>query len=248
MGDISELRGLVTIVSFLGLLVLLMSYIPQAMYTMGDEHSVDVPDQWQGIDIQSFVDTWNSTSLANNLTDFDIGGRNLRWDSVEASDYMILYHRYGFLLLFIEAGDWYNRAGVKVSQETSLIPPLIRPEHINGDDLDNDYSTYEDIRFTIRFDSEAIFQVTALFDFNETTYNNPSDAWNNNELNVLIGIGFDDVNTSYNIWDLISMLLFFRMPNVSPILMGIIAIPIWVAIIYLAYVLAIKVIPLIAGG
>ena len=48
------------------------------------------------------------------------------------------------------------------------------------------------------------------------------------------GIEFDQMATGLNAWDLISMVLFFKMPNVHPVLNYIIGVPIWISITWLA--------------
>jgi len=245
MGDISEIRGLLVVIGFLAMVVLIITQIPSGfLYTSGELRSVDYSgDQWQGIDLQSFAETWNSTSINSISEQFDIGGRNMEFDAEYALDYMLLSHRYGIGLLFTERGDWYNRDGIKVSSGS------IYGEMINAEDLDTDYNASSDIQFRVEFDAEAKFQVWAYFDFNETTYALPSDAWDNDDLGVLVGIGFDQINTSFTAWDLVGMILFFQLPDLGLSILGvIISIPLWVSIAYLAYVLIIKVIPLIAGG
>jgi len=92
------------------------------------------------------------------------------------------------------------------------------------------------------------FQCRAYFGFNDTKYSSPTEAWDNYELDILIGMKFDQVNTSINAWSLISMLLFFQLPEVHWIINALIAIPIWITVAYLIYVLIIKIIPFIAGG
>lgn len=91
-------------------------------------------------------------------------------------------------------------------------------------------------------------QLTVFFGWNTTEYSKPSDALNDNAMDVLYAMSMDQVNTSMNLWSLIGMLVFFNIPDIHPALNIIIKIPFWVTTAYLVYVLAIKIIPFIAGG
>ena len=80
------------------------------------------------------------------------------------------------------------------------------------------------------------------FNYDEETYSSVEDAWNHHGLSFFIGIEFDQIATGLNAWDLIGMVLFFKMPNVHPLLNYIIAVPIWASIAWLAFALIIAVI------
>jgi hypothetical protein len=82
-----------------------------------------------------------------------------------------------------------------------------------------------------------------MFGYNTTSYDNCTQAYENDALGIWLGINFDQVNTQYNAWNLISMILFFQMPDVHPLINVIIAIPIWVTIAYLVFTLITKLIP-----
>jgi len=88
-------------------------------------------------------------------------------------------------------------------------------------------------------------QMRVYFGFNTTKYSKPSEAYYDDGLSCLYGIGFDQINTSTNAWNLIGSLLFFQMPDVHPAINALIAIPLWALIAYLIYVLILKAIPLV---
>jgi len=251
MGDISEIRGLITVGTFLACLVLLIGLIPSGFFPQTYEgRTVNVPEYFEAIDIASFIETWSATfnesagedwKLAGYYEnehykkDVDIGG----WDfdliyskANKAHKDIILQHWWGWFGMQWTWLIWYNSEGID------------RGEILSGSEIDEDYSD-EAMTYVAKTED---FQCRAYFGFNDTKYSSPTEAWDNYELDILIGMKFDQVNTSINAWSLISMLLFFQLPEVHWIINALIAIPIWITVAYLIYVLIIKIIPFIAGG
>jgi len=237
-GDISELRGLLVVVPMLGLMVLLIGQIPTNFYTAGDMRFVTPPDEWEGVDLPSFAEFWNSTSIQVLTDTFDIGGRNLEWVSNEAGDSIYLLHLFGIGLLESEGGTWKDRKGATVSFEGTQ-----GHQEINDAVLDAEYSGYGNMRFYVSYEV-IVFQLQVFFSFNETTYNNPSTAWANDDLNVGIGVEWDETNTQLSAWDIIGSLLFFQLPDLGvTIVSTILAVPLWVCIGYIAFVIIRALIP-----
>lgn len=250
MGDISEMRGLIVVGTFLGSLIFLVNLIPsQFLVSSYEGRTISVPEYFEAMELQSFVDTINITLDDSGgqvyipvimqyayVYDFELGGHNLElWDHDYASPKHLHVNHYWYWWIFPTAHhqmEWLNKEGFS------------RGEHLDADELDNDYEETT-IRYTIKCEH---FQAYVFFGFNETTYSQPSDAWDNNELKLLFGIEFDQVNTSINAWGLIAMLLFFGLPNVHWIIDVLIHIPIWIAEAYLAFILILRTIGAIFGG
>jgi len=83
--------------------------------------------------------------------------------------------------------------------------------------------------------------------FNITEYSSLLDAWNNHEIEIMIGVRLEETLAKFNAWSLIGSLLTFSMPQIHPVLNMIIAIPIWACIIYLLYRLILLAIPFVGG-
>lgn len=256
MGDISEIRGLVVVVTFLGSLVLLIMWIPPQLFSAGDYHEVAIPEIFEGFDIYNFVDTANTPMnetqgwvypLDNSWYicepdddgegDPEIGGRNVNMWYKRANESGLAVkheHLYGaFIFTFSHFQEHYNRHGINMG--TSL-----EVEEIQANSEDNQ---------TSRFKVECRhFHMTAIFNFNATKWGNFTDAWNHNELYVFHGIDFDQLSTGYNAWDLISRLLFFQLPEVNPYINALIAIPIWVASVYVVVILIMRAMGALFGG
>lgn len=253
MGDISELRGLLVIVGFLASLVLLISLIPTGFFAYTFEgRTIIVEDYFEAIDLQSFVDTWTYTLNETGgelVFGFDVyevpvetagewlGGHDIslfyRVANASNPEVLTLTHFWAEFIFGQQHDlEWKNFQGI--SRGTSL----------EGTELDADYSE-ETIDYTSLC---SHFQVKVFFGFNETTYSSPTEAWNHHGLSILIGINFDQVSTGSDAWGIISMLLFFQMPEISVFLNAIIAIPLWIGILYITYILILRAIGAVFGG
>ena len=114
--------------------------------------------------------------------------------------------------------------------------------------LDSDYASddLEGLEYVIKFGETTQFYV--FFAFNETTYATPQDAWEQSELHEFWGMNFDQAKTGYAAWDLIAMLLFFNLPTVHFLINALLAVPLWIAIAYLSYILILRAIGAVFGG
>ena len=253
MGDISELRGLIVIVSFLGVSFLLIGLMPSEIYVAGETRTVETPD-FEGVDIYSFADTANTAM--NETGGFyypldntwyivpiddgtgDLGGHDLdMWYRIanESTHEIRHEHLYGvFIFTFSHDMNHYDNSGL--DRGTTLDVSEIEANR----NVDNDTST-----FTIKCNH---FNARAIYNYNGTKWSNFTEAWDHNELYVFHGINFDQVSTGYSAFDLIARLLFFQMPEMNPILNAIIAIPVWVCISYVVVILIYRTIGAVFGG
>jgi len=247
MGDISELRGLVTIVTFLGITFLLISLIPPQFYTATSGREISIPEIFDAIDIYQFAETkvlqTNETGgtvwIVDNSyyrVDIDIGNHDVdlyyKRPNYSSKNVWIL-HRYTEWIIFpvIHRLDWINSQGESRGDNLALAS-------LNLDAVDG----------VAKYQARCWhFTLFTQIGYNTTTYSSVEMAWNAGNLYFFFGINFNDVGTAFNVWNLIGMLLFFQLPDTHPIINAIIAIPIWVSVAYLIYVLIIKIIPFIAG-
>lgn len=164
-----------------------------------------IPETWNGIDIggYNFTDSWNTT-LTNEGADYypAIGGRNLRVSTrtVYFQPVVRIFSRYGFGLLWEEKLEWWT------------------DENLGGDiyasTLDEVYEDYGELNFEciclgLGYTS-SYYKVTSILSFNTTLYNIPSQAWANDDLDILIGINAENTNYQKDIWFLITNLLTFN--------------------------------------
>jgi len=242
---------------FLGSFVALLGLIPSDFAVASKEYSSlaeQVPDYWNGVNLMQYnlTDAWNYTLTYPTSTpvDFDTGGRNLKLviDAITAPYVLGLDHMYGWNLLWAEAMDWYNRNGVlKSYQEAGFA-------RISTNEIDEDYEDNGDMQFTVKClglgQGSSTFQVMVFFSFNTTTYDTPSAAWFNDDLQILVGITLDNTNSALDAWALITGLLTFNTVEVfgnsgpEALAMNVIlALPFWACIAIVAAVFLFEVLP-----
>jgi len=92
--------------------------------------------------------------------------------------------------------------------------------------------------------------LTVLVSFDTDKYESLEDAWSNNEIACIVGIGYDEALESRHALQLVLDLLTFQSTDlgISPLVNMIINIPIYACIIVLAFILLTKVIPFLGGG
>lgn len=248
MGDISEMRGLVTVVTFLGVVVLLIAFIPNQFYTASGARNVNVPDVFEGIDIYSFAESkmiglnetggsiWWADSNYYHV-DIDIGSRNfdLYYKRANKTNLNLFVIHIWYEWIFIPYDHrltWYNYQGIE-----------------KGDYLLVSYLEEDGEDGKARYNIECShFRAYSQLAYNNTLYSSFEDAWNNHGLYAFFGIDFDQVNTSYNAFALLGMLLFWQLPEVHWIVNILLSIPLWICIAYLTFILILRAIGAIFGG
>jgi len=207
-----------------------------------------VPETWNGVQLggYNFTEIWNITMTNDDVSYyFDIGGMNLRFATntlLFNPSHIRLFHRYGFLLLWEEAMDWFTTDNEDLGST------------VYTTNLDSVYEEYNTLEFEVIClglgSGSTYFKVTALFNFNTTTYETPTDAWANDDLDILFGIDPENTNYQKDIWYLISNLLTFNTLYVfgstelfAIILNGILASIVYGCIIIFATAVILEVIP-----
>jgi len=101
----------------------------------------------------------------------------------------------------------------------------------------------------------GIIKVKCWFTDTDDTRNDIEEAWDDGEITLGIGFGIDDVETSYNAFSLVGLLLTFTRPEIfgasgtlAITLNLIVAVPVFVAISYLIYYFVTSIIPFIRGA
>jgi len=242
----------ILLVAFAGIISLIPTEFANAI---GYTNPMDkVPDTWNGVDIGglNFTDSWNITITKQDaIYDFDIGGRNLRYATYKyfiSPSHMRLFHRYGFKLFWEEAFNWHTQA--------EDLGSILYTTNVN--EVYEEYGTIITNNATFQLNliclglgqGSTYIKVTSIFVFNATAYETPTDAWYNNDLNVLFGIDAENTNYQQDIWYLMSNLLSFNTLYVfgttetfAVILNGIIAGFIYVCVIVFATAVILEILP-----
>jgi hypothetical protein len=247
---------LVTVVTFLSVFFLLTASMPSGLIANPQQgKEVNVPTYFEAIEIQKYAQTYSVNLTSDQYTDnFDLGGWRFEWWSDAFTDlgsppsFIVLtrYDSWWIFYWYAETGRWYEKAkGTEVDGYGQIALSTRTCYYITKETLDTYYDAENHVaKFTIQF---AVTQFDIFFAFNTSAYSKPSEAWNNNDLHALIGINFDKTNTTFNAWNLIGAILFFQMPDINPALNALIAIPIWILIAWLIYILILKAIPFVGG-
>lgn len=244
MGDISELRGIVVIGSFLGILVLLIGWIPAQFYASDYEgRTINVPEYFEAIDLERYAVTKNysldgSHTFKDSYYIFteEIGGNTFDfcYRPANTSAHFFFMRHVDFWWIFAIGSHYMNLYWEGIDRGVFLTD-----EEVNDD--------YDMGALTYMVKCEHV-QLDVMFAFNETLYSSPSDALDHYDLYLLVGAEWDEVQTSMSAWDVIGMLLFFQLPNIHWTINAIIAIPIWLCIAYVSYILILRTIGAIFGG
>ena len=100
------------------------------------------------------------------------------------------------------------------------------------------------VRYDLKFYSSGDSAGKLVVYWNTTTYSDSEDAWTNNGLNLLHGLGIDDTATA-NIGSLIVSLLTLQLPDVPVLINMFLAVPIWACIVYVLWFLIKEMIPFV---
>jgi len=241
---------LVTVVTFLSVFFILVSMMPPGLlYTPSQKRIIEVPEYFQSIDLSYFSATKNFTLGTGYIVyDFALGGWNFQFEvnPVNQGFLLFTYDSWGIFKWNFESFTWHNsKSGIIVSVNEGIYLRGGSHNILKWTQLDPNYDSNSSLcEFTL---DNPKTQCKIYFAFNTTAYSSPYAALQNGELACLIAIGMDFTNTRINAWNFIGMLLFFQAPEVHPAINALIAIPIWVMIAWLIYILILKAIPFVGG-
>jgi len=244
MGDISEIRTLIVVVSFLSCMVLLLLWLPASDFAESiiEARQYSSPEDFDISDIMAYNQTYSITFNYTMDSPYHIDAD----DSGIGHDLWLQLDKYWISLdhfwywFSIPVGfhdmEWYDTTREKISYQEAYMEKL-------------DIETLDDYIYGSTFWMECKhLQLKIVFSYNTTTYSSHLEAFDAEALAMSCGVEWEIEKTTYNAWDLIGMLLIFNMPDVHPAINALMKIPLWTCIAYLCYVLIIKVIPFIAGG
>jgi len=235
------LRTFLFLITFLAVFGMLVMTIPSGFLVVTDEYrEQSIPtEEFKVKDLEAYAETliitMNETGgkeapLFKYGVSIDIGGHDCELLYTQANKTpleVIFYHKYTiwWFIPWSHKLEWENRISVD------------RGDLLSVSELQSDYA--DNLPYDL---SCSHLSLDVSFNYDEETYSSVEDAWNHHGLSFFIGIEFDQIATGLNAWDLIGMVLFFKMPNVHPLLNYIIAVPIWASIAWLAFALIIAVI------
>lgn len=230
-------KNLLVIVTLLSTFAILVSIMP-AGFVLGsnpDYRKVDVPSYFEAIDISTYADTyvfnitddvfykeWGKTEFGHDM--FFRAYRPPTWYEYWFAN----WHCHPFLFFYgwgAHKMEWINQNGIS------------RGYTIHDTDISQDM-TNGTAQYTVKC---SHFEMMAWIGYDTAVYSSLTDAWDNDELCFMFAIDWDEKGTGMNAWNLISMLLFFQLPNIHWTINALIAIPMWLMIGYciFAFVMAV---------
>lgn len=110
---------------------------------------------------------------------------------------------------------------------------------VSFSDLEND-AEEGTVRYTLQYEDTGNSAGGFVFYWNTTTHSDPSDAWDNNVLYLLHGIG---LLANTDIASLLISLLFLQLPEVPTLVNVLIVVPIWASIVFVLWFVVKEMIP-----
>ncbi len=238
---------LVTVITLLGVFSILVTMMPSGFYYHENKRIITVPEYFESIDVTYYAYTEIVNLTTDSYTEYwlSLGGWNIRIFHWHSNEFISIetYDSWWIFKWNFEPFQWHDSQGVDKTDTYFYIDHI--EYGVTYYNLDYAYQTYNSSgKWNLK---NSRTQISVYLGFDIETYWLPSQALNAGNCSLLLAVSFDKVNTSINAWNLIGMLLFFQMPNIHPVINAIIAIPLWVAIAYLIYILILKVIPFVGG-
>jgi hypothetical protein len=243
MGDMSEMKGLIVIVSLIAVTITLIVYMPSQFYEHELDH-VDLPDQ-SALELLSYNSTYllNVTHPSHDET-FELNGYDWRFVATSfLGNYFQIYTRSYWTDYFEWDQDYFSwyYGNTKISENmvvgVSNVIDVLSPGVIDA----------YDSPLTLRIVNDKTSADVDL-QYNTTTYSSFTEAWENDALTIILFADFDERNTSINAFTLIGMLFTASLPGIDPVLNLIISIPIVVCSAYLVFIFVLRLVGAVFGG
>jgi len=248
MGDLSEMRGLIVVISFIGVFVtivaLMVSESPSLFTSLPSNGTSTIPTANNKLPSEFLA--WNTT-YTHNLTGspgtekfFDLAGWHYvveekiniysqHWIGMATFDYFWIFpNPWSFdFFKFYHEGD------------------LIADRYLHIYSLDALYAANKTLKF------ECINSKTSasvLFQFKETTYTDPQDAYDAGALTMHFNIDWEDRNTSVNVLNFIGALFMWNLPGLDWRIQALMMIPLMVASAYMLFIFVLRIVGSVFGG
>jgi len=230
---------LLTVATFLGVCFCLIGFMPSWMAAQNEYRQLEIPEETAAIEylILNFSDVeFINATEEGAWWEGEVGGHDIKimWD--QEINFIGVAHLeiWRFAIFSVYTGEhgmeWYYQDRL-IPTEDGILFNILRI---------NDYFREGATRFKLKCDH---FHFHFLLYYQTENYTKFSDAFNNNDFWMVLGLTFDQVASTLSSWDLVSSILFFQAPQIHPLLNFIIALPIWVSIGFLIYEFIRRLIP-----
>ena len=237
MAEGGEMRGFVFSIVFIIVFATLLSTIPVGLQGLGETPDGIVPISPSLLtgfnDYENFTRADCTPTAGVYIYNYDLNDR--AWVFAETFGSMTLFAKVlfaGFLWLgqvddckFISSDGQDRGDGLTFTEIAA-----------DADD--------GEIRYEMQFTTTGDDAGSLVIYWNTTTYSDPEDAWDNDILYLLHGVGFHASATT-NIGSLIVSLLMLQLPGVPVLVNLFLAVPIWACIVYVLWYIIKEMIPFV---
>lgn len=252
MGDISEYRGLIFAGTLVLVAVFIISLIPTAYLVDYDEpeRQPEIPDYIEATNIVAWNSTYNITWGALDYHAFygstyydhfwgkEQFGHDLRFVMTNQTD-KYMYMEHGDYILIIHWNAWHSQEWIHKETGTNRGTILYLAE------LEEDLNGFSSTEYRLQCED---FYMDVAVGYEQSVYN-LTDAWDNNAMELIVGIDWDQMGTTHDAFSLVASLI-----SLEPTLTGnlwidtLIKIPLMIAMIYIAFILVLRAVGALFGG
>jgi hypothetical protein len=233
----SEMRGFVFSVIFILIFGALLSSVPAGLQGSGEEADTIIPidpSLIAGFDETKDYDPTDYSFLHTGRYYYDyddFGGRN--WRTVTDDDTFLT------LAMKVYFGPfWFGSLDYCEFESPS---GQNRGTELDFDEIDADAEDYA-VRYSLTFEDSGDSAGSLVVYWNGTA--SVDDAWDNDDVYLRHGVGFDSTATT-NIAILLVSLLFLQLPEVPTLINILLAAPIWACIIFVLWYVIKEMIPFV---
>lgn len=195
-----------------------MALMPAEVYGDNYQYAITVPPYYEGLDIGVYAETVNFTIDDSTFAvspfipalreyKFELGG--LYWVMFVDTAYTQLgFGERNFFGLF-----WISTDSLEFRTDQ-----INRGATLTANELNQDYAGNETwVKYRMYHPVEPDKGCDVLFGFNTSVYGSPSEALQDEELTVLVGMGLDDTYSTLNAWRLVGSFFIYNPPDIHPI-------------------------------
>lgn len=247
MSELGEGKTLILVILTIGFFFLIVSTYPSQLLTSAvGNYDIQRPEYFQGLDIGGYAYTHNFTindatfnrySYPSRAYFFDLGGHNWYMNYHIARTMLSFGIRHYFMGWLMTSSEPCNFRAEDGTERGSQITVL---------EMNEDYTGNEGVlKYRVYIPRDPIIGCDVNLVFNISAYSSPGEAFANDGLGVVVGLGLEDAKTTTDAWQLIGAIMWFRAPNIHPIINLFIGFALWFLFIYAFVRLVLRFIPLL---
>lgn len=186
---------------FLSLSAYLIGQAPATLIYGPQEYGYETaPDTFDFLDLSEYAESENFTVYDGFVEDWGKAtfGHDMK---LSGSDISGIWNTHYFGFFQAHNMEWFNANGTN------------RGYYLTISEITTDQNSENITEYQVICDH---FTIEAYFGYDQGSYSSFQDAWDNDEVQVLFTIGFDDLGSTWNAWSIVGNLLTFRAIDIGP--------------------------------